>query len=581
MRAWINFATALVIMPGPLLAAPGEPDPTFVYPAPLALVPDSTNLVRLTNGYVVVISRLERDPGADATLELTRIDPNGARIDSFGINGSVRTLLPGPLNVATATASLADGSLLLAGFKQVGSGEDSVAAIVRLTPNGTLDATFGEAGVVTLDVPGKLDRVAEIQPLLDGRIALVTWSRLDAPAAACWSDRTALWYLNGQGRESTEASAMERAPVASAGCRTGVNLLADFDDQDVYRVLWGNAAGMRDSADPYLADTRGPYGPFTFFWYYPAFYTQVQGDAIELRGGPNPVGQGSIVHANLAAAAGFVDPITWTRLMIGYAGVIYAGFSTAGGQAAVIRMGFDGRLDQSWGGGTGIGVVKGAGRPGVTAQGGLAKDIRYLGVTDAGVVVATADGVIQRLQSGIDLPASVVSLLVGQASYPRETRTIAVRVARTGSAQGAISVQYEVLASNCGAPITCRPDYSPAQPGQDFAEQRGTLSWADGDGNDKTIAVAVLEQGLPQPNETLAVRIFNPAGTTRIAVDNVVLLLQSSGNGPAPESGKSGGGGGGVGWATLLLLLGGLAARRWHGRWAALAEGLPFRLRMQ
>lgn len=562
MRAWINFATALVMTPGSLLAAPGEPDPTFAYPAPLALVPDSTNLVRLTNGYVVVTSRLERESGADATLELTRIDPNGVRIGSFGINGSVTTLLPGPLNVATATASLADGSLLLAGFRQVGSGADSVAAVVRLTPNGTLDATFGADGVVTLDVPGQLDRVAEIQPLLDGRIALVTWSRLDVPAAGCWSDRTALWYLNGHGREGTEASVLERAPVASTGCRTGVSLLADFDDQDVYRVVWGNAAGIRDGADPYLAEALGPHGPFTFFWYYPAFYTQVQGDAMELRGGPSPAGQGSFVHANLAAAAGFVDPLTWTRLMIGYGRAIYAGFSTAGGQAAVIRMAFDGRLDQGWGGGTGVAVVAGAGRPGVTAPGGLAKDIRYLGVTDAGVVVATADGVIQRLQSGIELPESVVSLMVGQTAYPRDTRTISVRVARTGSAQGAISVQYEVLASNCGAPLTCRADYSPAQPGQDFAEQRGTLSWADGDGNDKTIAVAVLDHGLPQPNEMLAVRIFNPAGTMRIGVGNVVLLLQSSGNDPTPEPGKSGGGGGGsIGWATLLLLLGGLAAR--------------------
>jgi MYXO-CTERM domain-containing protein len=565
MRAWTHFATALLLLPGPLLAAPGEPDPTFVYPAPLALEPDSTNLVRLTNGYLVVTSRLERDPGADATLELTRIDPNGARIDSFGINGSVTTLLPGPLNVATATASLADGSLLLAGFRQVGSGEDSVAAIIRLTPNGTLDTTFGDAGVVTLDVPGQLDRVAEIQPLLDGRIALVTWSRLDAPATGCWSDRTALWYLNGQGREGTEVSVLERAPVESTGCRTGVNLLADFDDQDVYRVLWGNAAGMRDGAETYVTASSGPYGPFTYFWYYPTYYSVVRGDAFELRGGSTPSPAGAYVHANLAVAAGFDGPITWTQMRLDGGRAIVAGFSTAGGQAAVVRMAVDGHLDTSWGAGNGVAVVTGAGRSGVLAPGGLAKDIRYLGATDAGVVIATADGVIQRLQSGTTPLGGIISLTVSHPSYSRVLGTVPVRVARSGDTLGAVTVQYEVLASSCGPPVTCRDDYSPAQPNQDFVPQRGQLSWADGEGGDKTIVVTIFDQAFAQPNETFAVRIFDATGTARIANDTVVVLLESRGEGLSPGTGNStggggGGGGGGMGWAALLLL-GGLATR--------------------
>lgn len=562
MRTWTRFAAAVVLLPGLLQAAPGELDPTFVYPAPATLVPDSTNLVQMTSGYLVVTSRLTSAAGADATLELTRIDANGARIESFGLGGRKTSVLPGPLNVATATAVLANESLLLAGYKQVGSDDDSVAAIVRLTPDGTLDPTFGEGGLVILDTPGQLDRVAEIQPLMDGRIAAVVWSRLDAPAAKCWSDRTALWYLSGNGHEIEEVSAIERTPAGTTGCRAAVNLRADWDDQDFYRVLWGNSVAMRDGADPYVTGSSGPYGPFTYFWYDPTYYSQVQGNAFELRGGRTPSPPGTYVHANLAAVAGFEGAITWTKL-VWNGSSLFAAFSTDGGQVAVIHLATDGYLDKRWGAGNGVAVVTGAGRPVVAAPGGLAKDIRYLGVTDAGVVVATADGVIQRLFLGNEILGGVVALKLGHASYSRALRTIPVKVERSGDKQGAASVQYEVQTSTCGPPVNCRADYSPAQPDQDFVAQQGQVSWADGEGGEKTITVTVMQQSFPQPNETLAVRIYNPIGT-RIANNNVVLLLESSSDGSSSGSGDSGGGGA-TGWATLLLL-GGLAAchrRRW------------------
>jgi hypothetical protein len=164
---------------------------------------------------------------------------------------------------------------------------------------------------------------------------------------------------------------------------------------------------------------------------------------------------------------------------------------------------------------------------------------------------------------GNEILGGVVALKLGHASYSRALRTIPVKVERSGDKQGAASVQYEVQTSTCGPPVNCRADYSPAQPDQDFVAQQGQVSWADGEGGEKTITVTVMQQSFPQPNETLAVRIYNPIGT-RIANNNVVLLLESSSDGSSSGSGDSGGGGA-TGWATLLLL-GGLAAchrRRW------------------
>ena len=124
----------LLSVPVMAQAAPGDVDPGFVYPRPMALEPDST-------------------------LELSRIDEDGRLVVSFAVGGQITHTLPGRINVSTAATQVSDGSFLLAGFQREGEVDGSIAAIVRLDSAGQLDRGFGNQGVATFDVPGELDRV--------------------------------------------------------------------------------------------------------------------------------------------------------------------------------------------------------------------------------------------------------------------------------------------------------------------------------------------------------------------------------------------------------------------------------------
>lgn len=404
MRARVLAVASLMVSWTALAQeSPGEIDPSFVYAIPEHRLPDSTDLVPMRRwwehaGYMVVESLLTPEPDSAAIVTLTRIDENGARIGDFGSVGRLAVRLPGPYNVSTAGTWMSDDGLALGGFKPVGPPEQSVAAVVRLDARGRLDTAFGDGGVVVLDVTGQLDRVAAIQQLRDGSLALLVWSRIAAPVGGCWSDRTALWYLSVDGRQREEVATSERNATAGASCRANVGLLAGDDDQDVYRVAWNTENGVFDAAtqNP-LSTGNGHYGPFTFFWYYPLFYSLVHGSSIELRGGPRPSVPGTHEYSNLGQLAGFGDePVTWGPLELA-GDTIYLAFATDGGRIGIASFGFDGTLDTRWGG-DGVVAIEGVGLAGGSTPGGLATDIRYLGHDNNGVVVATADGMIRRLK---------------------------------------------------------------------------------------------------------------------------------------------------------------------------------------
>ena len=198
--AWLVFSPCSLA-----LGAPGDVDPTFVYPRPPVLEPDSTNAIPLADGFLVIKSRAFESPGSNATLEVTRIDEDGRLVTSFGSAGKVTIAMPGAVNVATAATLLSNGSILLGGFRHEdrpdasGQQRDSVAAIARLDAQGRLDPAFGTAGVATFDVPGDLDRVGAVDVLPDGRVVAAVWSRTYFDPYDCAHDRVALVRLAADG----------------------------------------------------------------------------------------------------------------------------------------------------------------------------------------------------------------------------------------------------------------------------------------------------------------------------------------------------------------------------------------------
>ena len=93
----------------------------------------------------------------------------------FGVNGIVTLPVGSGNDVAAAVAIQSDGTILVAGsVEEAESVEEStrkVGALVRFLPNGSLDYSFGEAGVVLVDV-GSDTEIAAMAIQQDSSIVL-------------------------------------------------------------------------------------------------------------------------------------------------------------------------------------------------------------------------------------------------------------------------------------------------------------------------------------------------------------------------------------------------------------------------
>ncbi len=101
---------------------------------------------------------------------IARYLPDGSLDASFGTGGIVVTDLGGD-DRANAVAVQPDGGILVAGsgWRTSGAGE---FALVRYGPDGTLDATVGDGGIVVTDFRGGSDRAQGVSVGPDGTILL-------------------------------------------------------------------------------------------------------------------------------------------------------------------------------------------------------------------------------------------------------------------------------------------------------------------------------------------------------------------------------------------------------------------------
>jgi uncharacterized delta-60 repeat protein len=162
----------------PLHAAPGDRDPTFgegghaafSFPGFSSSVFADASALQ-ANGRLTIAGECQ-SATAKAVCVL-RMTPSGALDSSFGDGGRVTTSEFGTEGFTQAIAYQDDGRLLLAGY--CGSISSEGPCVVRLQANGALDTSFGVQGVVILSVAtwnlGGSD-VRSIQTLSDGRIAL-------------------------------------------------------------------------------------------------------------------------------------------------------------------------------------------------------------------------------------------------------------------------------------------------------------------------------------------------------------------------------------------------------------------------
>ena len=109
-------------------------------------------------------------------FELVRYNPNGSLDTSFGNGGIVTTIFPEG-SYAFDVALQPDGKIIAAGTVFVdfnpGDMSDTDFALARYNPNGSLDTTFGNSGMVTTDFLGHEDDAFSVLIQPDGKIVAV------------------------------------------------------------------------------------------------------------------------------------------------------------------------------------------------------------------------------------------------------------------------------------------------------------------------------------------------------------------------------------------------------------------------
>jgi len=101
---------------------------------------------------------------------VTRYLPDGSLDPGFGLGGIVVTDLGGD-DRANAVAVQPDGAILVGGSGWVNTGAEEFG-LVRYLPDGSLDPSFGNGGVVVTDFRGGDDRAQTVLLRPDGRIVL-------------------------------------------------------------------------------------------------------------------------------------------------------------------------------------------------------------------------------------------------------------------------------------------------------------------------------------------------------------------------------------------------------------------------
>jgi len=109
-------------------------------------------------------------------FEIVRYMPNGNLDKSFGDNGIVTTVFQAG-SYASAVALQSDGKIIAAGTVYVdfiiGDQSDTDFALARYNKNGSLDTTFGNGGLVSTDFVGMEDDAFSVLIQRDGKIVAV------------------------------------------------------------------------------------------------------------------------------------------------------------------------------------------------------------------------------------------------------------------------------------------------------------------------------------------------------------------------------------------------------------------------
>jgi hypothetical protein len=155
---------------------------------------------------------------------------------------------------------------------------------------------------------------------------------------------------------------------------------------------------------------------------------------------------------------------------------------------------------------------------GMTTRGLVVASVPAGGATDAtgnpNPVSTSTDNTVEFVTSG--------TLGFTRAVYDtsEEHEAVTITVTRSGPTDGAVSVRYDTGDDT-------------ARAGTDYETTSGTLSWAEGEGGDKTFTIPVLNDGFNEGRERIHLTLTDPVGSPGLGQTTAaVAIAPSDGQGP-------------------------------------------------
>ena len=556
------------------------------------------------------------DPGSGKLLvvadgypsdRLLRFNSDGSLDPDFGVRGSAELGLHGESKNLSDVEWLADGKLLIAGASNVYGTPDNVihgtALLARMLADGTPDESFGSAGRAILQLGGVFESVSRILPQADGRIVvfgstdrtgstegiLVRYTQdgtrdarfgngiipgvsfidvagIDATLAAAVQQSDGKFLICGNARSgagtpgSIELLAMRIHPDGKPDSTFGNNgmlLIGDWQDSvavhtclelaDGHIIFAGStgsderrrAAAWRMTPDGRLDTGFGANGMLVLDTDTPSAATAMlimSDSSVAIAGA-----QWQPSHTN---SGGSIGSLWWTDMLVARfdptSGEIDQGFGNRG--MTSVDFGADYLLSNA-----------------VAANLAQQPDGKLVIVgsqmDDCDNWYCICSIAIARIDPYGAGSAGLASMIDSFAWAPAEGGDVELRLRRTGGSTGQLTVDYTTVAATATA-------------GQDYVAASETVTWSDGDMDEKTISITVLDPGTPADYRSFQVALSNSSGGLAMnqATINIPRAKSTGGGGggnPPDGGGASSGGGGVIGielW--LLMVLGAFGAAR-------------------
>lgn len=126
------------------------------------------------------------------------------------------------------------------------------------------------------------------------------------------------------------------------------------------------------------------------------------------------------------------------------------------------------------------------------------------------------------LNFGIEPPRPGTLSIVQENARAVEGEIVSISVQRVGGSDGAVSVGYDLEGGSALA-------------GEDFTDIAGQLSWADGDSNDKTFSIALIDDTLEEGDEIFTVHLRSVDGSVAAPNNSIFVTILDNDQNTAPQ----------------------------------------------